>query len=358
MNAFPLIRCLTLIACLGVGWNAAAQDVATPAAPASAKPPDATDRPTGDDAIRLQIFLDESNFGPGVIDGKPGRFTELAVQSWNEIHGHPIRQWGPAMDAARQQVTHATAIALVPECAKDWVDPTLPTEHAEQAKKNRMSYRSYVEFMAERYHTSSDFLRETNGDQVLKDLAPRSTIRVPNVAPFKVEDITGTRYPNDPQLSKRQVVVDTKINQVRIYQPAPAAIVVADPTKLGSTPPANRNPALIASFPITPGETKFIQLGTWELRSMVELPWWRYDQSLLDTGVRGSDANALNIPPGPNSPVGVIWNGTSKPGIGMHGTSDPETIGRARSHGCIRLSNWDAIRLPGIIRPGASVEIR
>jgi lipoprotein-anchoring transpeptidase ErfK/SrfK len=113
---------------------------------------------------------------------------------------------------------------------------------------------------------------------------------------------------------------------------------------------------LIASFPITPGKPKFIKLGTWELRSCIEMPFWRYDQQLLDTGKRSKDA--LNIPAGPNSPVGVIWNGLSKPGIGLHGTSDPETIGRARSAGCIRLANWDAIRLPTLIRPGTTVEIR
>jgi lipoprotein-anchoring transpeptidase ErfK/SrfK len=89
---------------------------------------------------------------------------------------------------------------------------------------------------------------------------------------------------------------------------------------------------------------------------MVALPWWRYDQQLLDTGKRSE--NALMIPPGPNSPVGIIWCGTTRAGIGMHGTSDPETIGRSRSAGCIRLCNWDAIRLPTLIRPGATVEIR
>lgn len=87
---------------------------------------------------------------------------------------------------------------------------------------------------------------------------------------------------------------------------------------------------------------------------MIELPHWH--QQLLETGKRG--AESLNIPPGPNSPVGIIWNGLSKRGIGMHGTSNPETIGRARSAGCIRLANWDAIRLPALIRPGTTVEIR
>jgi lipoprotein-anchoring transpeptidase ErfK/SrfK len=179
---------------------------------------------------------------------------------------------------------------------------------------------------------------------------------VPNVTPFLIESISGVNHPADEQLSKRHVVVDTKVNQVRIFEPMPVALVVAEP---GTEPVASTtraNSALVASFPITPGQPKFIKLGNFELRNMVELPWWRYDQQFLDTGKRSE--NALNIPPGPNSPVGIIWNGTSKPGIGLHGTSDPETIGRSRSAGCIRLANWDAIRLTKLIRPGASVEIR
>ena len=180
---------------------------------------------------------------------------------------------------------------------------------------------------------------------------------VPNVTPFCLEKLTGARYEAVPTLSQRHVVVDTKMNQARIFEAAPAALVVAEPDAAASTPrPTRANRGLIASFPITPGQPQFIKFGTWELRSMVELPYWRYDQQLLDTGKRGSDS--LNIPAGPNSPVGVIWNGLSKPGIGMHGTAEPATIGRARSHGCIRLANWDAIRLPNLIRPGATVEIR
>ena len=92
------------------------------------------------------------------------------------------------------------------------------------------------------------------------------------------------------------------------------------------------------------------------MKNAVELPVWRYDQQLLDTGKRGTES--LNIPGGPNNPVGVLWCGISKPGIGMHGTSNPETIGRSQSAGCIRLANWDIVRIPGLLRPGCSVEIR
>jgi lipoprotein-anchoring transpeptidase ErfK/SrfK len=313
-------------------------------------------KPTGDDAVRLQIFLDESNFGPGVIDGKPGRFTELAVQSWNEVNGHPPDDWSAVNRAARMAVPEPFTVAVVPAAASAWVDSTLPTNRKLQATKKRMSYRSYAEFMAERHHCDVPYLAALNAGLRIHSLKPHDSLVVPNVTPFVIENIRGVNHPADEELSKRHVVVDTKVNQVRIFEPMPVALVVAEHEAEHVAPVTRANNALVASFPITPGQPKFIRLGNYELRNMVELPWWRYDQQFLDTGKRSD--NALNIPPGPNSPVGIIWNGTSKPGIGLHGTSDPETIGRSRSAGCIRLANWDAIRLPTLIRPGASVEIR
>lgn len=314
-------------------------------------------KPTGDDALRLQIFLDESKFGPGIIDGKPGRFTELAVQSWNEVNGHPITDWVAVNIAARKAVPNPLAIAIVPEAAKAWVDSSLPTKKSLQAKRKRMSYRSYVEFMSERYHCDIEYLATLNGTKKIYNLKPQDTLIVPNVTPFIIENLTGAGYKADEAMSQRHAVVDTKINQVRIFEAAPPALIVAEPGTTVSTS-TRPNRGLIASFPITPGKPQFIKFGTWEVRNSVELPHWRYDQQLLDTGKRSADSRALNIPPGPNSPVGIFWCGLSKPGIGLHGTSDPETIGRARSSGCIRLANWDAVRLPTLIRPGTTVEIR
>ena len=316
-------------------------------------------KPTGDDALRLQIFLDEANFGPGIIDAKPGRFTELAVQSWNEVNGYPIEDWVAANTAARKIVLNPLAVAVVPDLVIDWVNQNLPTKVELQAKAKRMSYRSVAEFMAERYHCDVPYLASLNGELKIERLKPRDSLTVPNVQPFRIEVLTGAGYKNDGVLSKRHVVVDTKINQVRIYEAEPAALVV---TEASATMPithvARPNRGLIASFPITPGEDRFLQFGTWSVRNAVELPHWRYDLKLLETGKRSSESEALNIPPGPNSPVGIFWCGLTKPGVGMHGTPSPETIGRARSHGCIRMANWDAVRLPTLIRPGTTVEIR
>ena len=314
-------------------------------------------KPEGLEALRLQVFLDKSNFGPGVIDGRVGQFSELAARSWNEVHGHPLDDWSAVMLAAKSAVPEPLIRATVPSVATKWVNPSLPTKRSLQASAKRMSYRSIAEFMAERYHSDVPYLSEINPGVKMTSLKPGDAIMVPNVEPFEIETLTGAKYEADPALSERHVVVNTKINQARIFEAAPAALVV-DESEDGTTTltKTKANRALVASFPITPGKPQFIKFGTWKLTNMIELPYWRYDQKLLDTGKRS--ANALNIPPGPNSPVGVIWNGTSRPGIGMHGTSDPETIGRTRSAGCIRLANWDAIRLPKLLRPGATVEIR
>ena len=320
--------------------------------PAAAEIPTIDQKPTGDDAVRLQIFLDHSSFGPGVIDGKIGQFSELAVRSWNEVHGHPLDSWTAVNTAARKAVPNPFAVAIVPEVVVNWVDAELSYKRSEQAKVKRMSYRSVGEFMSERYHTDLPYLIALNSESKIYGLKPRDTLIVPNVTAFQIENLTGAIFKEDEALSQRHAVIDTKLNQVRIYEANLRALVVADP----EAPASVANQSLIAVFPITPGKPQFIRYGKWKMQNAVELPVWRYDQQLLDTGKRS--ANALNIAGGPNNPVGVLWCGLSKPGIGMHGTSDPETIGRSRSAGCIRLANWDIVRIPGLLRPGASVEIR
>ena len=228
----------------------------------------------------------------------------------------------------------------------------LSYEKADQAKATKMSYRSIGEFMSERYHTDEPYLIALNGSSKIDNLKVRDTIIVPNVRAFQIEKLTGAAFKEDEALSQRHAVIDTKLNQVRIYEANLRALVVADP----DAPASVANQSLIAAFPITPGKPQFIRYGKWKMQTAVELPVWRYDQQLLETGERGTES--LNIPGGPNNPVGVLWCGLSKPGIGMHGTSNPETIGRSQSAGCIRLANWDIVRIPGLLRPGCSVEIR
>ena len=85
------------------------------------------------------------------------------------------------------------------------------------------------------------------------------------------------------------------------------------------------------------------------------MPTFRYDEAMLKKGTRSGDFHML--PPGPNNPVGVIWIQLNKKGIGLHGTSDPDVIGRSASHGCVRLANWDVVRLAGKVKSGVPVSI-
>ena len=113
---------------------------------------------------------------------------------------------------------------------------------------------------------------------------------------------------------------------------------------------------MLGAFVITPGKPQFIPRGEWKVVNMAATPQFRYDKNFLEKGERSS--TAFQIPPGPNSPVGILWAGLSKSGIGLHGTASPRTIGRTESAGCVRFANWDAVRLPEIIRPGARLVIR
>ena len=310
--------------------------------------------------VRLQIYLDEKRFGPGFIDGKPGKFTTKAVHSYNRSMGREPDDWEALRKEADRMLGQTYAIAIVPDSASEWVNPALPLEYAEQAEEERMSYRSYLEFMAERYHTSESFLVTLNGVAVANGIAPRKALKVPNVSPFLIESLReGRSHGKDLSLSARTVVIDTIGRTLFIYEAGPspvapgAAVVVAEKNE-------NFKPQkLIAMFPITPGKLEQTHHGEWAIANCLELPSWYYDKQLLDTGIRSKDrSKVLQIPPGPNLPVGILWSGLTKSGIGIHGTASPRTIGRSLSAGCIRLANWDAMRFPTMIRPGAKVVVR
>ena len=112
----------------------------------------------------------------------------------------------------------------------------------------------------------------------------------------------------------------------------------------------------VAEFPITPGSTALpAPKGHWHVESINYLPIFRYDKEMLYHGRRGE--SGIATPRGPNSKVGIVWMSLNKKGIGIHGTDEPETIGRTSSHGCIRLANWDAAKLAGMMQPGARVII-
>ena len=313
-----------------------------------------TGKPTNrEDALRLQIFLDEQLFGPGFLDGKPGKFTQEAVYAYNRSRGRREDDWGAVLADAKKSVKEVYATAVVPRIAVKYIDRKLSSKRENQAKRKDMPYRSYLEYMAERYHTSEGFLIELNGSKKAYGARPRSTLKVPNIAPFLIEkQLAGRSHKEEAELSKRVVVVDTKKRQLAVYEKKGVTL------KSGEVKTTDQKGMgfLVATFPITPGKKQFIHKGEWAIKNCIELPMWRYDKDLLKKGKYSK--KALHIPPGPNNPVGILWAGLTKKGIGIHGTSSPRTIGRSESAGCIRLANWDAARFPTVVRPGAKVIVK
>ncbi len=278
-------------------------------------------------AVRLQIFLDEALFRPGKIDGLDKQFTIQALDGYK--------------NATMNQPTHSL-VKLAPlytvyKIRKEDINyiGKVPTTPKNQAKQKKMPYATLAEFVSERFHTDIPFLTKLNPQINLKKLKPGDELNVPNVEAFKIESIKkGTRPPSKPEFAKRKIKINVEKNQLMLYE----------------------NEKILASFPITSGSEELpAPKGKWVIKNINYMPWFRYDKKMLNEGKRSN--KFYNIPPGPNNAVGVVWMSLNKRGIGIHGTDSPETIGRATSHGCIRMSNWDVIKLSEMITPGVTVQI-
>jgi lipoprotein-anchoring transpeptidase ErfK/SrfK len=312
-----------------------APGAAVPQPPPVVKPPPAL---AVDDATRLQIFLDRENFGPGKLDGKSGEFTRKAVDRYGRANGKTLPAPGPALLAALPEARRIDPYTEYTLTADDAAQiGSIPDDRAAQGKLKSLPYTSALELVAERFHAERDFLRRLNPGRNLDALQAGDRLQVPNIAePLYVNRLAqhGRFLPARPEFQPRVVHVDTREKMLDVIEDG----------------------RLLASFPITPGSTALpAPAGTWKLVNMASMPYFRYDEMMLNHGVRSE--NFVQLPPGPNSPVGVMWMGLNKSGIGLHGTNNPETIGRAASHGCIRLANWDAVKLSALLTPQVTVKI-
>ena len=282
-------------------------------------------------SVKLQIFLDNNYFGPGKIDGRMGEFFGKALIHYKRAHGMP--ETGTVDSWLIDQVPEAYTNYTIPEEALNFVGET-KSKPSEQAKLKRMHYGSLLELVAERYHAAEEFLKKLNPELNLEQLKAGDTVKVPNVLPFKIEDLKPGFAEKKAELANRKLYIDTKDRFLLVYD----------------------GKQLVAEFPITPGSSKLpAPMGLWKILGIATLPVFRHDEGVLNHGEKTSEF--YNLPPGPNNPVGVLWMGLNKPHVGIHGTNNPETIGRASSHGCIRTANWDAARVRELVTVGTPVSI-
>ncbi len=386
----PLLRALLACSLLFPLFLTAADKKATKPEPAAPSDHEA--------ATRLQVFLDRANFGPGKIDGRFGGFSEKALGLYREAHGLPPLSAAPVpakvegqpektiplpdlsdMDLASVKdvfIEYAVTDADVKTTGE------VPKDVPEMAKLKWLPYATVAESVAERFHVDIDYLKELNPGK-LEALKAGDALKVPNVEPFDVGGVKA--LPLLDLLAQREAAAHavhakeksgkkhdapkgkeakSKKKPETAEEPLPATttgLLTADQIAIKVDTRDNmlrlfEKGKLVAAYPVTIGSAQTESpLGEWKVKGIALLPDFRYDLAFLKTGERG--AKTYLLAPGPNNPVGVIWVALNKPGIGLHGTSDPDAIGRSASHGCVRLANWDIARLATRVRAGVVVSI-
>lgn len=272
---------------------------------------------------KVQILLDQHRISVGAIDGHPGENLQNALDTFRANEGLAAR--GP-LDRETWDRLSAGAprvLARYRISAKDAQGPftrVIPTSLEAKARLPHLGYASLSEALAERFHVTPAFLAALNRGRAL---TAGATITVPAIRPF----------PDDLKTQVARVEVDKRNKQVRAYTDQ-NRFVAAYPATIGST-----------SRPAPTGERSVV--------SIAERPVYTYNPAYRFEGVKSTKPFVIKA--GPNNPVGAAWIDLSVDGYGIHGTPDPEKIGKTASHGCVRLTNWDAGELLRLVRPGTQV---
>jgi lipoprotein-anchoring transpeptidase ErfK/SrfK len=294
--------------------------------------------------LQLQVTLDRLGFSPGVIDGKSGFTLRLALSGFQKASGlPPTGKLDQKTAAALARQTQPPAITAIKLTAADLAGPfigPLPKEESDQAKLPALGYANALEMLAERYHTTAETIIALNSPQTRT--LPGVVIKVPNV-------ITSAHdYPPSMPVAYRQTLTG-----LHVPSGQPQADHVAVSKSKRSLSVFDAKGKLIAQFPVTTGSQHDpLPIGRWKITGASYNPPFHYNPKLFWDAKKG-DRKAM-IQPGPNNPVGIIWLDISKPHYGIHGTPEPQNIGRSESHGCIRMTNWDAGRLSLMVKPGTA----
>lgn len=273
------------------------------------------------DVLVAQVLLDRSRHSPGVIDGYMGGNTRRAVTYFREEHGLAP---GDKVDAellrALQKAHGDKALTRYTITQEDVSGPfhDVPSSMSAMAKMDRVGWESPLEMLADRFHVDKDFLSALNPNADFGSAG--TTIIVPSSGDEKL---------------------DAKVERIEVRKSDGSVVALGADGKV------------IASYPATIGSDQFPSpSGSMEVRAVAPEANYTFTPSAHDWG---PDEN-LVIPPGPNNPVGGIWIDLSKDGYGIHGSPDPQLIGKTSSHGCVRLTNWDAQELAAAVSQGVKVE--
>jgi hypothetical protein len=323
-------------------------------------PPGTPGSPINGEIFHAQVLLDVAGFPSGVIDGREGMVFKKSISGYQEAHNLPTT--GVLDNATRQallsqQRPSTIMVRLSPEqVAGPFVLP-FPTKPEDQARLPFMGYRNMLEEVAEEFHTSPDTILALNGPDAR--IGAGATLRLPNVvaANRNYGDVKPDVAPWFAKLNVDAgpiqgdyVTVSKHEGVLRVMKNAAPGDASGKPAKGKDSRPTGGT--VVAQFPVTMGSTHDpLPIGTWKVTTYAFLPPFHYQPNLF-WDAKDKEGGDKRLKPGPNGPVGLAWLDLTKEHYGIHGTPSPETIGRAESHGCIRLSNWDVLRLSRMLKPG------
>ena len=268
---------------------------------------------------KLQALLNWNQNGVGPVDGYWGKNTIKAMQAFQKANGLTVtndlnNETWQALTKNEKLMTQPVLVSYqLSEADVNIKTTSIPAGAEAKAKLDGMYYESVTEGLAEKFHISEKYLKTLNP-----------------TAKFTAGETITVYNPGNPNTKPVSRVVADKATETLYAYDAKDNLRASYPTTVGST--------------ATPSPT-----GTHTVEVKVHEPNYTYT---------GNDGSKAIIPPGPNNPVGLVWIGLSKPSYGIHGSPDPARISRQASAGCIRLTNWDALALLGVIQNGATVEFK
>ena len=278
-------------------------------------------------SLAVQVTLDRAGFSPGEIDAASGPNTARATSAFRQAKG--------AVPEA-----HAEPVVTYEITADDAAGPfePLPTDMMEKSKLQSLGYASVLEMLAERFHASPKLLQRLNPgarfDSGEKIVVPNVESFVPPAtAPAEAAPAGQARAAKKPAAPAVTVTVTDSTKSLEVKNEAGEVVLFA-PVSVGS-------------------EHDPLPVGEWKVTGVSVNPPFNYNPDLFwDADPSHSKAK---IAAGPNNPVGVVWVDLTKEHYGIHGTPEPSRIGYTQSHGCIRMTNWDAMRLSALVSPGSKV---
>ena len=279
--------------------------------------------------VKAQVLLDRAGFSPGAIDGRASDNFENALRAFQKRNA--LGDTGKLDKETWEKLAQSAEPALIEYTIteKDVKGPfadEIPAKYEDKAKLKRLDYTGAAEMLAERFHMDEKFLEELNR---AKDFDKAGTVIA--VANINVKPVA---LPKQAGSKAAKIQADKGNNVVRVLA---------------------KDGALIASYPASIGsDDKPAPSGTLKVVRIAKGPTYTYDPAFKFKGVKADEK--LHIAAGPNNPVGSVWIALDQKTYGIHGTSEPSKVGKVDSHGCVRMTNWDALALAGMVRKGTVVE--